>query len=546
MRRGLKGRQGIYVVLALVGVLAALASVYFIFSITRPRARERAREAIKREALPTIPPEELAAPVPPPRKVLESRLAGRWYDTGKDRLTRTIERYLDNVASGSLEGVHALILPHAGYRYSGQTAAYGVKQVAGRTFRRVIVMGPTHYLPMENVASLPDASHYATPLGEIPLDWQFMDTLKRYPMFKTLPMAHGREHSVQIELPLLQHALGEFRLVPMVVGRLDLETARAMAKVLLGLIDESTLVVASSDFTHYGPDYRYIPFRENVADNLRKLDMGAFEAIQNKDLEGFFQYLDETGATVCGACPIEVLLGMLPPEDEAHLLHYDTSGRMTNTYTNSVSYLSVAFTGVWRRGEAVAMTTADTTLSDEDKAQLLKLARETLAYVLEKRRLPAPEELDIQITPGMKTVMGAFVTIKKHGDLRGCIGRTDPCRPVYKEVMTQAINAGLNDRRFPAVEASELPELHFEISAYADGPRPIASYEDIVLGKHGIVLEKGGYKGLFLPQVATEQGWDLDETLRHLSLKAALPEDAWKEGASFAVFEAIVFGEETG
>jgi AmmeMemoRadiSam system protein A len=142
----------------------------------------------------------------------------------------------------------------------------------------------------------------------------------------------------------------------------------------------------------------------------------------------------------------------------------------------------------------------------------------------------------------MNRVAGAFVTLKRNGELRGCIGEVIPNRPVYRSVMAQAINAGLNDPRFPQVASSELDEINVEVSVLTP-PRPIASPADIVVGKHGIVLKKNGRSALFLPQVATEQGWDLEKTLNHLARKAGLPEDAWRTGASFEVFEATVFGE---
>lgn len=489
-------------------------------------------------------PVPTAAPGPPTRKLMESTLAGRWYEADKTKLAAEIDGYLANVSEEPLSDVMALVMPHAGYRYSGQTAAHSAKEVAGRTFSRVIIMGPSHSVPMENMAAVPDATHYATPLGEIPLDWEFIATLTEYPEFRTFPEAHEGEHSVQIEVPLLQEVLGAFRFVPIVVGDADEETTERMAHILCGLIDEQTLVVASSDFTHYGPNYRYVPFEDNVAANLEQLDMGAFEEIKKKDAAGFRAYCEETEATICGRCPIGILLAMLPETAEAHLLKYDTSGRMTNDYRNSVSYVSVAFTGKWEKGERAAMEPAQNPLTEDDKRALLKLARGTLEYALENRRMPTPEDLGIAVTPGMKNVMGAFVTLKEEGQLRGCIGEIFPQRPLYRAVMEQAVNAGLRDHRFPQVQPSELQALHFEISALTP-PHPIASYRDIVLGRDGVVIDKDGYRAVFLPQVAPEQGWDVNEMLTHLSQKAGLPSDAWKEGASFTVFEAVVFSEES-
>lgn len=527
------------VVLAVVIVLTAL--------MRRPLAASRLGKAMEPEASPGAPP---------PRKVLVSPLAGTWYEANPEALGKELDGYLANatktlgkdaqatMGDGSAS-VHALILPHAGYRYSGQTAAYGAATLRGKTFSRVIVMGPSHRVRMENAASVSDATHYKTPLGEVPLDVDFVTALKGHRLFSTVSATDEVEHSVQIQVPLLQRALGNFRLVPIVIGEIDAETADQMAKILCGLVDEKTLVIASSDFTHYGPTFGYVPFRDDVAANLEKLDMGAYEYIAAKNADGFADYVKETGATICGEAPIRVLLEMLPPDSSVHMLKYDTSGRITGDYRNSVSYLSIGFRGQWQKGTpSMEKNPHPATLSETDKRQLLKLARQTLVYFMTHKRRPEPEELGIEVTPGMKQLMGAFVTLHKYGELRGCIGTIEPSRPIYQVVMEYVLHAAFDDNRFPPVEASEVPDLHIEISAYSEGPRPVASYRDIVIGKHGIVLQKGNRRALFLPQVAPEQGWDIEETLRHLSMKAGLPSDAWKEGASFSVFEAIVFGEE--
>jgi len=450
---------------------------------------------------------------------------------------------LDKVQEPPIENIQALILPHAGYRYSGQTAAYGIKQIIGKKFRRVVVMGPSHRSAMENMASVPDVTHYGTPLGEVPLDTAFITALKKHPFFQTLPYVHEGEHSVQIEVPLLQRALGEFSLVPIVVGQADLASSRKMASVLASLIDEETLVVASSDFTHFGPNYGYVPFRDDVPARLKALDMGAYEHIEKKDPEGLYNYLDTTGDTICGSRPIAILLSMLPAESQAHLLKYDTSGNVTGDYTNSVSYFAIAFAGTWKKGAGPAIPEEKTVLEAEDKKRLLGLARKTIEFALTQQRMPSLEELGIENAPALEAVQGAFVTLKEHEQLRGCIGDIFPTRPLYKAVMANAINAAVNDPRFPPVQPEEIPQLHIEISVLTP-LQPLDDYRRIEIGKHGVVLSKNGRRAVFLPQVAPEQGWDLEEMLTNLARKAGLPGDAWKEGASFEVFEAIVFEED--
>jgi len=527
-----------------IGLVATITIALGVTFVLAKRVRESAHPRTTPQPEPKTQPLPEAEVDIMPRNVFTSTLAGRWYEADPQRLTAEIDGYLAHVDSSVPGNIQALILPHAGYQYSGQVAAYGVKHLAGKRFSRVIVMGPTHQLPMEDVASVPDATHYATPLGEVALDVDFINALKQHPGFRTIRGAHDTEHSVQIEVPLLQRVLGDFTLVPIVVGQLDAENSRAMARVLTGLLDPETLVVVSSDFTHYGRNFGYIPFRDDVLANLEKLDMGAWDFIEKKDLNGFYDYIARTGATICGRHPIGLLLAMLPADAQAHLIKYDTSGNMMGDTSNSVSYLSIAFTGTWKQGKAVAaQPPQEAALTEQDRAQLLALARATLECAVRNRRMGTPEELGITITPGMERVMGAFVTLTEGGQLRGCIGDIFPRRPLYKAVMANAINAGLRDRRFQPVREEELPLLHYEISALTD-PAPVPSYNDIIIGRHGMVVEKGGRSAVYLPQVAPEQGWDLDETLTHLSQKAGLEPDAWREGASFTVFEAIVFGEE--
>ena len=510
-----------WVWLALVaGVVLLSVAVCLWYVATRPRPR----------------------PPKPEKRTFQSRLAGTWYSADREALTAQLTTYLENVPPQELRDLHALILPHAGYQYSGQTAAYGVKLVGRLPFIRVVVLGPSHYVPMENVASVPDYTHYATSLGEVPIDLEFIAALKQYPWFKTIPIAHEEEHSVQIQVPLLQRVLSDFSLVPIVVGELDLETVRMMGRVLAGLVDPKTLVIASSDFTHYGPRFGYVPFRENVPQNIQELDRKSFEYIRRKDEEGFLSFVRNDGPTICGYCPIAVLLAMVPETSQGQWLHYETSGALTGDFTQSVSYLAVAFTGRWADLERLPPP-PPLSLSDADKQRVLQIARETLAFTLEHRRVPELEELNVEITPAMKQIAGVFVTLYKNGRLRGCVGQVCPCRPLYRGVMLQTLNAALNDRRFPPVRPEELGELAFQVSLFREGPRPVDSYTAIELGRHGIIIEKQGRQALFLPKVPLEEGWTLEETLDHLCLKAELPRDAWKSGASFSVFEGTVFPE---
>jgi AmmeMemoRadiSam system protein A len=341
-----------------------------------------------------------------------------------------------------------------------------------------------------------------------------------------------------------------------VAGQCSPETIQKAAAILKGMVDSETLVVASSDFTHYGPNYGYVPFTQNIPDELKKLDMGAYDYIAKLDSSGFQQYCNRTGATICGRVPIAILLSILPATAKAELLKYTTSGELTGDFTNSVSYFSIAFHGQWpapvspdasrgsgQKQEVAEPATTDSALTPEDHNNLLLLARRTIDFYLRYGLMPTYEKLGVKITEPMKVQRAAFVTLKKNSELRGCIGEILPSQSLYKSVIVNAINAAVNDHRFVPVMRDELAGLKIEISALTV-PQKISSYNQIHLGTDGIILRKEGHTALFLPQVAPEQKWTLEETLTHLSFKAGLPPDAWKQGAAFEVFQAEVFGEE--
>ncbi|RLG29373.1 AmmeMemoRadiSam system protein B, partial [Methanosarcinales archaeon] len=276
-------------------------------------------------------------PANKPKKVLTSSLAGRWYASDPKLLQAELNRYYQKAKSKTKENIIALILPHAGYQYSGATAMEGLKALGKKKFQRVVILGPSHSLPMWDTLSVPDATHYKTPLGETTLDLQFMERLKEYSLFHSIPMAHQYEHSVQIEVPLIQYLNPDFELVPIIAGSLRLETVLRAGAILRSLIDENTLVIASSDFTHYGPRFQYEPYKNqnDIPGKVKALDMGAYEFIDKRDARGFLTYREKTGCTICGFMPVAILLSMLPENSQAHLDLYYTSGDLTgdwNTY----------------------------------------------------------------------------------------------------------------------------------------------------------------------------------------------------------------------
>ncbi|MFH1739681.1 MAG: AmmeMemoRadiSam system protein B [bacterium] len=458
--------------------------------------------------------------------------AGSWYPGTEKELAAEVDGFLSEaklVGGENQPKPVALIAPHAGYQACGPITGYAYKAVQGMKYERVVILGPSHRFPLQGV-TIDDVDTYTNPLGSVPLDVETCNKLRENPLVQSIPDATAREHSLEIQIPFLQRAIGEFKLVPIMVGDLNGQDYTELAKILTPLADEKTLFVASSDFTHHGRQHGYVPFRENVQKNISMLDKTAINPIIHLNAHGFSSMLDRTHATICGRNPIKLMLLCLPADCEGCLVKYDTSGRIFNDETNSVSYASIVFRQF------------PDYLNADEQATLLSFARETIAAKLTKKDLPdiPPEKL----TDHLKNNQGAFVTIhvKEPYQLRGCIGSLSGVRPLYQDIQQNAISAATRDPRFRPMTPDELDKVEIEISVLSEMKR-VDDYKDIVLGTHGIVLQKGMNRALYLPQVAWEQGWEIEDTLSHLAQKAGLPPDGWKEGAAFEVFTAQVFGE---
>jgi AmmeMemoRadiSam system protein B/AmmeMemoRadiSam system protein A len=484
-------------------------------------------------------PAPAQAPAPAVAKVRAPAVAGSWYPADPRALASLIDRMLA-AATTTAEiaadaRVLALVEPHAGYQFSGPVAAYGYRAVQGKARRRVILLGPAHRGFFRG-ASILDVTHYRTPLGDIPLDLDAVARLRKEPLVGAHPDADEGEHSLEMQLPFLQRALQPgWRLVPILVGALEAGDDARLAAALRPLVDDDTLVVASGDFTHYGPSYGYQPFPADgqVAANLRALDDGTWDRLAARDADSLAAYAARTRVTVCGIHGFLILARLLPPGASPHRLRYDTSGAQLGDYTNSVSYLAAAFT---------APATGADELTSEEMRRLHRLATAAVEQAARGRADPSPADIarGIAVDGRLARDAGAFVTLKKKGVLRGCIGFIEAHGALWQAVVEMAAAATLHDPRFSPVRPDELADLEIEVSVLSP-LRPIPSWRDFVPGRHGIVLSKAGRRAVYLPEVATEQGWDAPTTLANLSEKAGLPDDAWREGATFEVFTSQAY-----
>jgi len=273
---------------------------------------------------------------------VESPLAGRWYPAGRDDLRRAIAGLAPRPAAAPAAGARALIVPHAGYAYSGRVAMEAYARLDPGAYDRAVVIGPSHSLVLRDRVSVLDAAAIRTPLGDCPADAAFAQRLLDTPFAVVEPRAHAREHSDQIQIPLLQtvFAARPPRVTCLVCGVFDAAAAAAFGRVLRGLLDARTLLVVSTDFTHYGPAFGYVPFTDNVSERLRELDHRVFDRVAAGDAAGLGDVLRTTGATVCGEHPLAILAAVAGSQATFHEIAYDQSGRMTGDWEHSVSYLS--------------------------------------------------------------------------------------------------------------------------------------------------------------------------------------------------------------
>ena len=456
-----------------------------------------------------------------------------WYPPEKDKLAGLVDSLLAEKPDQPVAGRPiAVIAPHAGYTYSGKCAGAAYSTLKGRSYDRVVAIGISHSVPFVGAAVL-RADAYATPLGTIPVDRDACALLLKDKRFAELPRAFAQEHSLDNQVPFLQRALkGEFKIVPVLVGQADAGMLKEIAKQVKLVIDSTTLVVVSSDFTHYGPNYDYVPFRDKLKDNLKKLAGRAAEPILRLDADGFLNHVQETGDTICGRNSIAVLLYALPRGTKAALARYYTSGDLAGDYTTSVSYQSFVFT------EADVMM-----ISEKGQQALLAAARQTIEAAIAGKKLPA---LKID-APELQLHQGAFVTITKDGDLRGCIGQFTADEPLFQVVSKMARASALEDPRFASnrLKLEDLAGAKIEISVLSPMKRIKDPLKEVKLGTHGIYIRRGFSAGTFLPQVATEYNMTLEEFLSSCcSHKAGLPEDAWKDPQTEVyIYSAQVFGE---
>lgn len=477
-------------------------------------------------------------------QVRKPAVAGQFYPGDPVTLTKQLSDFFKNAEKQPVPGkIVALISPHAGYMYSGQVAAYSFKLLEGFSFETVVVICPSHvaYFPG---ASIYNGGSYETPLSRILVDTtvagKIADLSKKvFLSDKGHGFSGGRgEHSLEVELPFLQLVLGEFKLVPIVVGDQDWGTCEALGEALATALEgKNALIVASTDLSHFHP-----------YDEAVRLDNIVMDHVNSFDPQGLHDDLASRVCEACGGGPVvaTMLAAKQLGADKAKVLHYANSGDVTGDKSGVVGYMAAVIydselTDDGRKKSEEKGEALESGLSQDDRETLMNIARTTIRHRV-KGEAPPKFEVD---SPILKENRGAFVTIHKQGRLRGCIGYIQAIKPLYVTIQEMAEAAALNDHRFPPVSVDELEDLDLEISVLTP-LRKIEDANEIETGKHGIVLKKGFHQGVFLPQVATEQGWDRTTFLNEICFKAGIHDkNCWKEkDAEIFIFSAEVFEEE--
>ena len=444
------------------------------------------------------------------RSVKQSDFAGSWYPGDRDELNRMLDSFLSNAGEEDLN-VRALICAHAGYMASGQTAAYSYKQLKGTKFKTAIILAPSHSHPIQG-GVISDYTHFATPFGELAVSPMKLE----HPLLSPDNSPFTGENSLEVQLPYLKKLLPDIEIVPIIVGQMDKNEIQQLARYLSSLLDNETVLLTSTDLSHYHP------YDEAVA-----MDRESIDAILALDFDSAAK------GEMCGVFPVLITIEIARLRGwKAKLLHYENSGDVFGDKGKVVGYLALAFhgeeaeaeesTGGQKESPGTETEESADILSQEEQQYLLSLARDTIEeYVRNKKTLEPTTS-----NPRLKEKKSSFVTLEKNGQLRGCIGHIQAVQELYLDVRDNAINAAVHDPRFPQVTAEELDSIRIEVSVLTT-PEPITA-DEIEPHKDGIILEYGASGATYLPQV-WEQVPEKEEFLASLCRKANLPGDCWKE-----------------
>ncbi|MEI6059979.1 MAG: AmmeMemoRadiSam system protein B [Bacteroidota bacterium] len=463
-------------------------------------------------------------------------VAGSFYPADPAEIKRMFQAFFSKAPYRiERQDVLAIISPHAGYVFSGEVAAAAFNQIDHeKQYKTIFVVGCSHRNAFAG-ASVYSIGDYITPLGTVNTDFDIADKLvSENKVLSFDPHYHVDEHSIEVQIPFLQYLLKkDFKIVPILLGTQDPGTCKLIAEALKPYFLPENLFVISTDFSHYPSYDAALITDKQIADAIGSRNpsifLDAVESCTAKKIENL--------VTGCCSWPSVLTLMYLtqgfPDINYKQILYKNSGDSQYGEKDRVVGYFALSVS--WQKPKPAILT-------DSDKKELLHIARSTIQTYLQENLVP---QTDIESTPTqLRDKAGAFVTLKKHGELRGCIGHFEADYPLYRIVQKMAIASATQDYRFDAVSISELRLLDIEISVLTPLQK-IENTNSIKLGIDGIYIKKGGHSGTFLPQVATETGWNLEEFLGHCARdKAGIGWDGWKDkDAEIFIYQAIVFGE---
>ncbi|MEW6455195.1 MAG: AmmeMemoRadiSam system protein B [Acidobacteriota bacterium] len=549
-------------------------------------------------------------------------VAGAFYPKDAKELSSMIDKFIESVKPPEIKGrIYGIIVPHAGYIYSGRVAAYGYKLVSGRKYDAIVVIGPSHYFPFEGVSVYPKG-YYVTPLGKVKIDEKLASEMRAQgrSLIRDILQAHLKEHSVEVQIPFIQKVFGDIPIVPLVMGNQDERTIKGLAMALSkALKDKNVLVVASTDLSHFHSKSR-----------AKEIDDFTISFIENFDEDRLMREFLIDRAEMCGGGPVisMMMATRILGAKEVKILKYADSSDVGGPTERVVGYLSAAVivpeavkkesknngkknkkalsfiespnelrsnnffpsSNINYRFNEINLTssfsplnlfqtdmdnfnssfinppygliyrlkevdkeekeirhdldkemkekTENFNLTEGQKNKLLEIARKSIeGWVLRK------EVYNVgNVEEGLKELRGVFVTIKKKGELRGCIGFTEPLFPLWEATQRAAVYAAVKDPRFEPLSPEELKKIHIEISVLTP-LKKISDIKEIKVGTHGLLISKEERKGLLLPQVAVDHGWTREQFLDQTCLKVGFPYGCWRKNAEIFIFEAEIFEE---
>ncbi len=477
--------------------------------------------------------------------VRQPAVAGRFYPDSAPALRLAVEKYMAEAVPPVARDPVAIVVPHAGYVFSGQICADGFNQVRGRRYETVVILGTNHTSSSFRKVGIHPGRGFRTPLGEAAIDGAVVDALLAGCPDCTLDASiHAREHSVEVVVPFVQALFPGAKIVPAVVGEADMEMCRRFGKALARVVKgRNALIVASTDLSHYPSAANAAMIDRQTLQAILPLDPARFHAVVHAASD---RSIPGLATRACGEAPVMAAMAAARElgATGGTLVSYAHSGdTVLGDQRQVVGYAAVALgsgrTAAGGPGRTPAGQAATGgPLNPSDRKALLALARETIDRYLSTRTAP----LARNPSPALEQTRGLFVTLKKRGELRGCIGEITAEKPLYRLVGSMALKSALEDPRFRPLRHEELRDVEIEISVLTP-PAPVSGAEDIVVGRDGVILQKDGRSAVFLPQVATEQGWGREEMLDQLCRKAGLPAGSWKQGARMLTFQAEVFSE---